>query len=131
MGIHKSFPLIVVMAFASAAGSAAAQDCAPETKEQAASGSQPLLLAEPPAVIGAQSTVTPAQPEAANRDQGRIVIARSSNRGRAQSARLDANRDGVITRAEFGGSRLAFAALDRNGDGVLTGAERPEGSRNR
>ncbi|MCI0488435.1 MAG: EF-hand domain-containing protein [Blastocatellia bacterium] len=34
--------------------------------------------------------------------------------------RFDANRDGKITREEFGGQEQMFDRLDRNGDGVIT-----------
>jgi hypothetical protein len=37
--------------------------------------------------------------------------------------RLDANRDGVITRAEFTGPAALFDRLDRDGDGKLTQAD--------
>ena len=39
-------------------------------------------------------------------------------------ARADANKDGVITRAEFTDARARlFARMDRNGDGYLTPEE--------
>ena len=140
MGIHKSLPFIVVTSFASLAlaGSAAGQDCPPPERGEQVDAAQPFTVVEPPVVVGAQpSTVTGAQPSiviagrpgTATRDRGQAAAARTSNR--AQIANFDANRDGVITRTEFRGSRLAFAALDRNNDGVLTGAERPRGSRER
>src|SRR5436305_1517705 len=39
------------------------------------------------------------------------------------AARLDADRDGVITRKEFKGPAALFARLDRDGDGQLTRAD--------
>jgi hypothetical protein len=36
---------------------------------------------------------------------------------------MDANHDGVITRAEWSGGDVSFAAHDWNGDGVLSGNE--------
>ena len=47
-------------------------------------------------------------------------------RGRAAAAKLadmDADHDGVVTRAEWQGSDEAFRQADANGDGVLSGAE--------
>ncbi|MFP4519704.1 MAG: EF-hand domain-containing protein [Oceanicaulis sp.] len=49
-------------------------------------------------------------------DEGRL--------GRGQTARLDADRDGRVTRAEFMDAPTPlFDRLDANGDGVVTGEE--------
>lgn len=79
------------------------------------------------AAILAACGQAPAQGDAA---QG---APRGPGRG-AMLGMLDANKDGVVTKAEFDSSRVArFAALDTSKDGVLTGAEmtagRPNGGR--
>jgi Ca2+-binding EF-hand superfamily protein len=54
------------------------------------------------------------------------VLPRASGRTDASVGRfrnMDADRDGVVTRAEWRGSAQAFRNNDRNGDGVLSGAE--------
>ena len=43
-------------------------------------------------------------------------------------SQMDRNRDGIITRAEWRGSRATFDAADWNNDGVLTGDEVREGA---
>ena len=55
---------------------------------------------------------------------GREVRA-NANRNRAQSRveAVDENRDGVISRGEWRGSRGDFNRIDRNDDGYISGAE--------
>lgn len=48
-----------------------------------------------------------------------VTAQQQSNRYRG----MDANRDGVITRAEWRGNDQSFRQQDRNNDGVLTAAE--------
>jgi hypothetical protein len=43
--------------------------------------------------------------------------------GGGGAARFDANGDGTVTRAEFGGRERRFERLDRNNDGQLSGDE--------
>jgi hypothetical protein len=60
--------------------------------------------------------------------------ARRNNRNRNADTRvdslgtLDRNRDGVISRGEWSGSRNEFDRLDRNRDGYLTSSEAQYGS---
>ena len=44
-------------------------------------------------------------------------------------ARMDANGDGVITRAEWTGTAQGFHDADWNGDGILSGVELQPGER--
>ena len=55
---------------------------------------------------------------------GREVRANANrNRARTRAEAVDANRDGVISRGEWRGSRSEFNRLDRNDDGYISGAE--------
>jgi hypothetical protein len=50
-------------------------------------------------------------------------VAGAQDRGRMRFRGMDANRDGVITRAEWRGSARSFDVHDINDDGVLSGTE--------
>ena len=70
--------------------------------------------------------------------QGAAVHARQGRTGlrpraarivRQRWRRMDLDRNGVISRAEWRGRPAVFARLDRNNDGVLTRSEMARGAR--
>jgi hypothetical protein len=80
-----------------------------------------------------QAGVTAQNNEGGGRARGRDAVHDSSEgngqgraRGRVAATRLadmDADHDGVVTRAEWQGTDAAFRQHDTNADGVLSGAE--------
>ena len=55
---------------------------------------------------------------------GREVRANATrNRARNRVEAVDENRDGIISRGEWRGSRADFNRIDRNDDGYISGAE--------
>jgi Ca2+-binding EF-hand superfamily protein len=82
-------------------------------------------------VAVAQQAPAPAAPQPP-RAERQITLeqfqARQARRSERMFARLDANKDGAITKAEFDASAKArFRAADANQDGVLSGDELKRG----